>query len=546
MHLNMRTWLLVAVLVAPNFAIGQPDGINPNLILDHLYETGPASRWQNLNPSADQTSETLSQQAAAVLAGDVLERLTLETDISATERGRSLSNAGVFQTYAGNLSAGRATLDQALETLMIDRHQFDPEIATVVTAIGVNAFLQEDFESAENQFRWSQHIQHRQDGLFSANQAKNLNWLTRVYLAELDFNAADTAQRYILRIARNTYREGSPELTKVRDGIAKYLAQRGKMISPLSDELQRALRQTLFADAITLLNENLRAIEAEFGPEALALVSILETKAEIYFWRGSHSRQQERALERALSILELQPNQSAERLAAAWFNLADGYVLTGNRKATEAYAAGWSLQNASQKTDREKIPQSTQAPVLAFTQNPDSALGTTTAPTLAAVASESQAGPLPSAPPSAITASEKISSTVKTDAKPSNPVLLWPEALGALSFEPVNEEKYPPAVDYYVDFSFTISAMGKPKRIAIASRNVPSEEARWARSAIHNSRYRPALLNGTAVPFETQFRQSFVRVSPAKGPTPGPLSSDPVQEELPRSSLPSQNPGSSN
>ena len=53
--------------------------------------------------------------------------------------------------------------------------------------------------------------------------------------------------------------------------------------------------------------------------------------------------------------------------------------------------------------------------------------------------------------------------------------------------------------------------MGKPKGIRITDRNVPSEEARWARSAIHNSRYRPALLDGMAVPFESSYRQRFQR-----------------------------------
>ena len=503
MNSILTTCLLMTALIAPSFATGQTNGINPELILEHLYEAGSAPQWQSSRQTANQSPEALSQQAAAVLAGDVLERLTLDADITPTEQGRLLSNAGVFQTYAGDLVAGRTTLDQALETLLKDRHQFDPEIATVVTAIGVNAFLQEDFETAENQFRWSQHIQHREDGLYAATQAKNLNWLTRVYLAELNFDAADTAQRYILRIARNTYREGSPELTKVKDGIAKYLAQRGKMISPLSDELQRATRQTLFADAISLLNENLRSTEATFGPETLDLVSTLETQAEIFYWRGNHNRQQERALERALSILQMQPNQSPARLAAAWFNLADGYVLTGNRKAIDAYSAAWSLTTAAQLPQHSSPVTPTAPPSpLGLTQMPEPPSKEDPLKTVAEAEAEAEAEAKSNPGPAQL----------QPDAvAPAPPILLWPEAFAALAFEPVNAERYPPDIDYFVDFSFTISEMGKPKGIRITDRNVPSEEARWARSAIHNSRYRPALLDGMAVPFESSYRQRFQR-----------------------------------
>ena len=80
--------------------------------------------------------------------------------------------------------------------------------------------------------------------------------------------------------------------------------------------------------------------------------------------------------------------------------------------------------------------------------------------------------------------------------------------------------------------------MGKPKRIRITDRNVPSEEARWARSAIHSSRYRPALVDGVAVPFETTYRQAFTRIAPLSESPPAadPSAAQPSAQEL----LPSQ------
>lgn len=518
MTLTLRTWLLITAVISPTFALSQSDGASSILILEHLYKTGTA-QWQLPSQASLQDSPPLSQQAAAVLASDILQRLSIETKTSTTVQGQLLSNSGVFQTYSGDLIGGRKTLDQALDTLMKDRHQFDPDLATVVTAIGINAFLQEDFKTAENHFRWSQHIQHREDGLYAANQAKNLNWLTRVYLAEADFDSADIAQRYILRIARKTYPEGSPELTKVKDGIAKYLAQRGKMISPLSDELQRALRQSLFSDALDLLNENLSSTEALSGPADLALVSTLETKAEIYYWRGNHNRQQERALERALSILQLQPVQSFTRVAAAWFNLADGYILTGNRKAIEAYYSGWVLSVQPQHTATD----------LRTTAPTSSVPGSTLSVPKASDPTVTSAFQSPT--PNAHSADEPA-------VLPTGPVLLWPEAFSALYFDPVNKEKYPSKDGYFVDFSFTISEMGKPKRIRITDRNVPSEEARWARASLHNSRFRPALLDGVPVPFEATFRQTFERVSdpedqPAFETNAAPLPPDSSSEPTP-------------
>ena len=48
---------------------------------------------------------------------------------------------------------------------------------------------------------------------------------------------ADIAQRYVLSIAEQVLPAGSPALSEIKIGIAAYLGQRAKTISPFADDL---------------------------------------------------------------------------------------------------------------------------------------------------------------------------------------------------------------------------------------------------------------------------------------------------------------------
>ena len=461
----MKRWLPIVTL-AGLLGASMGAGALERLILDHLYlkdDNSPLHAMVDSNTNAE--AEALSKRQAEVMAADINQSLIAGLGEDAYFAATQLANVGILQTYTDDLSRGQANLEAALEQLQSQSTQHDPRLTGVISALGINAYLQSDYEGAEAYFRRSQHIHHRDAGLYSSTQTSNLNWLTRTYLADQRFDAADIAQRYVLDIARRSLQASSPQLNEVKAGIAVYLGRRGSTISPMADEMARANRQRLFSDALLLIDEVIESIERTLGENVLDLIPVLKTKAQIHYWRGGHSRFQNESLERTLTIIQSQEAPSAALLKATWLDLADSYVLTGSRDSMHAYRMAWNIE--PEHTNDLPHPTASDSP------SPDGAL--------------------------------------------LEPVLLKPKAFFPVptDYRPKSDEDE--AADtpepLYVDFDFTISEYGKPRRLKITDRNVPTDEARLARNLLASSRYRPALENGQAKPFPTHFRVLFVSLA---------------------------------
>ena len=478
----MQRIFLTLISLGPVLAIAAPDPI-----IRLLYNTNELPILQTQPYEADsKVIPTLSIDQARSLATDLNASLKEDTPTDTVYRAKQLANVGILQTYAGDLSEGDQSLRAALASLNKSQGLFDPQLTPLLTAIGINSFLREDFETAEDHFRWSQNIQHRSHGLFSPEQAPNLNWLSRVYLKTDNATAADTAQRYVLRIAEQNFPAASLTLSDVRVAIAAYLGQRGKTISPFADDLNRLLRQTLFTESLELLDQAILTITKAEGAYAPELIDALETKARVHSWRGGDRRRQEQALEQILTIVQNQADPSAAELSEAWRALADTYILTGNKKAISAYRAAW--------------------------------LATHPTPAIAAITAPVAVGDAPTKP---VLEEQPAAVTTATE-----PMLLWPDSYQPLFFDPVTQpDASAPDNGYAVDLRFTVSTQGRAKRVKVLSKTVPSQEVRLARTIVINSRYRPALRNGIVEEVEITTRQAFI---------PRPTQEDAPSSDKPR------------
>lgn len=484
--------IFTLLLIGPALA-----NANSTPILDLLYNTDDLAFLSASAADKDhQTMPVLTDAQARSLAVDLNDSLSGDGGSDPIYLAKRLANVGMLQTYAGDLPEGDQSLRAALARLNQSQGLFDPQLTRLLSAIGINAFLREDYDTAEDHFRWSQNIQHRSHGLFATQQTANLNWLTRIYLNTNESQAADIAQRYVLRIAKQAFPAGSAELSEIKIGIASYLGQRAKTISPFAEDLDRLLRQTLYTDALELLDQAILDITATKGRYAVELIDALETKARIHSWRGRDSGPQEEALEQILAIVEQHPETTPAELTDAWLALADGYILTGNKKALPAYRAAWQVVNP--------------APAAKAVETP---------------AAERQAS-----------ADLEPASQLDPASTATEPVLLWPAAYQAIYFNRViPDDDASQDAEYGVELRFTVSKQGRPKRITVLNRNVPSREVRWTRSMVLGSRYRPALRDGIAEEVEMTARQPFiprpVAVAPAEpAAEPDPSQKAPVSE----------------
>jgi len=396
---------------------------SPDLSADHAYS---------------RAEDFLSEQPPVELEAEAVNPMNLAA-------GRWLANAAIFDTHAGRPDQGQIFLTEALAMLGADSTPFSPHLFNSVIARGIAAYQLDDFEQAREDFHWGQNILHRNEGVLTFSQAEILNWLTRVHLSDKELFKADTQQRFLLRVAEEHFEDDHETLTAIKQNVAEYLGQRASLISPLEDEPTRAVRQAMFAESLTLLEELIETLEQRAGFTSIELINPLRALARIRHLQGTGFRLAEGPLERVLSILQSQENLDDEDLAQAWLDLGDGRVLSGNPSSQDAYREAWTL--------------------------------------------------LASSTPEAI---ERFNA----------PVMLLPKKITPLYLErwPTKTE---PGEALYTDLSLIVTEEGKTKGVKIIDRTVSAKYSRWARSRLSYSRFRPAVQDGEPVSQTIELRQPF-------------------------------------
>ena len=396
---------------------------SPDLSADHAYS---------------RAEDFLSEQPPVELEAEAVNPMNLAA-------GRWLANAAIFDTHAGRPDQGQIFLTEALAMLGADSTPFSPHLFNSVIARGIAAYQLDDFEQAREDFHWGQNILHRNEGVLTFSQAEILNWLTRVHLSDKELFKADTQQRFLLRVAEEHFEDDHETLTAIKQNVAEYLGQRASLISPLEDEPTRAVRQAMFAESLTLLEELIETLEQRAGFTSIELIKPLRALARIRHLQGTGFRLAEGPLERVLSILQSQENLDDEDLAQAWLDLGDGRVLSGNPSSQDAYREAWTL--------------------------------------------------LASSTPEAI---ERFNA----------PVMLLPKKITPLYLErwPTKTE---PGEALYTDLSLIVTEEGKTKGVKIIDRTVSAKYSRWARSRLSYSRFRPAIQDGEPVSQTIELRQPF-------------------------------------
>jgi len=423
-------------------------------VLSYLYQDfqNPNDRKALANLIGEtRTSPDLSADHAYSRAEDILsEQPPVELEAEAVNpmnlaAGRWLANAAIFDTHAGRPDQGQIFLTEALAMLGADSTPFSPHLFNSVIARGIAAYQLDDFEQAREDFHWGQNILHRNEGVLTFSQAEILNWLTRVHLSDKELFKADTQQRFLLRVAEEHFEDDHETLTAIKQNVAEYLGQRASLISPLEDEPTRAVRQAMFAESLTLLEELIETLEQRAGFTSIELINPLRALARIRHLQGTGFRLAEGPLERVLSILQSQENLDDEDLAQAWLDLGDGRVLSGNPSSQDAYREAWTL--------------------------------------------------LASSTPEAI---ERFNA----------PVMLLPKKITPLYLErwPTKTE---PGEALYTDLSLIVTEEGKTKGVKIIDRTVSAKYSRWARSRLSYSRFRPAVQDGEPVSQTIELRQPF-------------------------------------
>ena len=220
---------------------------------------------------------------------------------------------------------------------------------------------------------------------------------------------------------------------------------------PLSDQTDfRYYRDSLFRRSINFYRRAIKIIEDNYGVNDLRLVEPLRGLANARLLQITNRSASEAALERALSIVDSNPDTDLPDRIKAMIRLADMYTITGDRRAPAIYLQAWEMmqENATHRQLSAEI------------------FGT--------------------------------------------PTRLHPEVSGVLYLARKPDAALKGDVELYIDVAYSVRANGRVTNIHLLDKNVPNAQVRYMRARLADTRFRPRILDGELIATENlMIHQTF-------------------------------------
>lgn len=462
---------LIARTIAILLAMFLPTAAGANSIQDHSFGAFEHPKLQSTQ--SELTNLLMGGEFEALFKqGDDVEKWIQDSDVSATDHARYLSNLAVMLAQAGEsndalVASGKA--QDLLETISA----FHPDLYHVMMAKGYILVFENAHEEAEDALRHAQNIAHRNQGVYATEQLPTLRLLTEVLTSTGQGKDADQTQRFLLRVNEQAYGAASeemiPSLTEVGDYFAKrgrtiptgnttrntnvFMVGRNRSIDLDSSDADIAYRARIFREAESAFERSIEIIQDKYGPTDLRLVEPLKGLSQTKFLEGYARTYSEKPMEQMAAIVQQNPGADVGDKAKAWVDLADLYIKTEDPRAHETYKKAWDLlaDEAHEELRYELF---------------------------------------------------------------GKPVRLLPE----FNFRP-SLTRYPqgaePGDQLFVDMSYTITETGRVRQVEITDSNIPLRDQKSTRLAVQLMKFRPRLIDGAPVRTEgLTLHQTFTVYKP--------------------------------
>ena len=419
--------------------------------MDYLYtDLTFADEQSNQTYSIFETQTKNGQlPLAAQTANGLLDQQLELTDSNPALYGKLLANLGMVQASLGEYDNAMASLDPALEFMETVINPFSPILINISMARGLVLMQKREYERSNEALRRAQHITHRTGGVYTPEQLEIVNKIVRLNLREYKPGVADNMQEFRQRVAEQAYGEASEELIPIFQEIAGYYARRGSTIAVMesagemayfSDDVNsRYYRDLLFRRSFKLYERIIKIIEDNYGEDDLRLLGPLRGMANARLLQKHNRTASEKALERALAIVENNPDTDVPDRIRAMLDLGDMYTITGDGRATQIYVDTYQMMMDSE----------------AFAEVAADAFG--------------------------------------------SPTRLYPEASGIKYLNRAPDAALAGAEDLYIELTYTVDENGRVSDVEVVDRNVPNEQVRLMRAHLLKTRFRPRILDGQPV-----------------------------------------------
>lgn len=333
--------LLMALLISGTSAYAEEDVLD--FFFNDLVFVDEAN--DNLNQQMHNQLRNGQIKQAIQLAEQLIDNNIQLSETDSILYGKLLTNLGILFSYNGQYQAAMQVLDLGLQSIEEHSNPFDKTLINVTMVRGLTQSSLNNFVEAEDSFRRAQHISHRVSGVNTLEQLEIINYISELDLKQGKFLDADREQQFNLRISERAYGKDSEELLPILQRIGAYFAFRGNTV-PLTRSADPPNRDLLFRQSIDLYDRAIKIIEDNYGVSDMRLVEPLRGLARARLLQFTNRRASEAALERALNIVQSNPNTDITDRVKAMIDLGDIYTIDGNKKARRIYLRAWQMMQA--------------------------------------------------------------------------------------------------------------------------------------------------------------------------------------------------------
>ncbi len=409
--------------------------------LNYLYEPAMPEEYENLLGRMMVHARNAEFEDAINVSQTIVDGAEPLQQNDPTTYGMILTNHGILFTAAGDYELGLSILESASAYLELRTNPFSTEWMNHIMATALAESGLGNLTDAEDTFRRAQHITHRQNGVYSPDQISIINYITANHLKSGRVIAADREQRFTLRISEQEFGPDSPEMLPILTRLGSYFATRGSTMPVALPAEIRLRRDLLFKDSVNMYERAISIIEDQYGNMDLRLLGPLRGMASARLLQVTNRKYAENALQRAMAIVNANPDSDVGDQARALIDIGDLYVITSDRKASQYYLQAWNLLQDSEETR------------LAATQFF------------------------------------------------STPTRLHPRRDDVLYLER-KPDAAKNGEELFAELQYTVSAQGKVQHVQILDKNVPNEQVRILRGRLRATRFRPRIIDGEILPTE--------------------------------------------
>ena len=185
-------------------------------------------------------------EAAVKVQAKIIDLLVETNNEPATLLYVQYYNMGILYYESHNLSAARDALEKSIDLTRNIYGPYHESTLSGLTSLGLVLLEDENLDSALDSFSEAQHILHRSFGVRSIKQEVLLDWMSKIYMDQDRFEAANRLQKLNYETYKFTFGQADPRLIPAMLKLGQWLQNSAQYTDSI----------VIYNDAIDIIEKN--------------------------------------------------------------------------------------------------------------------------------------------------------------------------------------------------------------------------------------------------------------------------------------------------